>query len=526
MPTLPIPAPPPIDYWQRWLSPGPPLSLTNDVKTLIDGEEAFAEIYRAMSTATGKGHFIYLLGWFLNDQYPLIKGEPATSLFEYARANKKIEVRVMLWREAYAGLNDLANKIVRQPPVKDPPDLSTNNQLVAKHLATLKNAAAIVDGRLPWSWCSHHQKLVVVNGSEGLIGLCGGVDINPDRIERKSDMRAQGGTPGAASKKEPDGSPLHDVHCAVRGPAARSLLDVFEQRWTVHPEARRYPPLASKASPPAAGEDAGKVLVQIVRTYNGVAGKTPPPLGSAGGGNAGPSLKVGYNGCIKEHSVAPAIFAMIRNARRFIYVEDQYMIDLKVADELAKARSHVQHIIFYIPHSQICDLPEAEWRRRQFITRITSSYPVRKPWDDGKLSTFNVYYTGDASKMDYRAHDYVHAKTWIVDDEIALVGSANCNRRGLSSDSEVGAIFVDNGVDGLTTAQRLRRRLWAAHLNLKEDQVTNALASARYWDQPPPGSRVNRYALGRDDRLPPIVPRETLDLNIDGDFDGAPNCPR
>lgn len=519
--SLPIPDGPPIDYWERWLRSGPPLSKDNVVKTLIDGEEAFPEIYNVISTAVGKGHFVYLLGWYLDDAYPLIKGKAETTFFEYARQHPDVEIRVMLWREAYAGFYDLLNRMNKGLPHKPPPTNSHNNRVV-RHLNTLRNVAAIADGRLPWGWSSHHQKLVVAYGSEGLIGLCGGVDINRDRIERKSDKPRQlvDGADSEAQSK-PDQTPLHDVHCAVRGPAAKRLLDVFEQRWLIHPDTRSYPPLRSKAKPPSATQGAGQTLVQVVRTFNDVSSDQAFLIEDASQAES----VVGYNGCIKEHSVAAAMLTMIEHARRFIYIEDQYMIDPRVAEALCKARKHVQHIIFLIPHTLISDLPEADWRRREFINKVTRTYPLKRPTTDGP-STFNVYYKGDADKKEFGPRDYIHAKTWIVDDQIALIGSANCNRRGLSSDSEVGAVIVDNPKDGFTTAQCLRMRLWASHLKLNEYDVRDPLVGAKYWDKPPSGSRVKLYMPNKDDRIKGVVRRGTIDLMIDGDFERAPKCPR
>jgi phosphatidylserine/phosphatidylglycerophosphate/cardiolipin synthase-like enzyme len=48
----------------------------------------------------------------------------------------------------------------------------------------------------------------------------------------------------------------------------------------------------------------------------------------------------------------------------------------------------------------------------------------------------------------------------MIDDELAVIGSANCNRRGYEHDSEVNAFVFDDaipiGPGGLTFAQGLR----------------------------------------------------------------------
>jgi phosphatidylserine/phosphatidylglycerophosphate/cardiolipin synthase-like enzyme len=84
---------------------------------------------------------------------------------------------------------------------------------------------------------------------------------------------------------------------------------------------------------------------------------------------------------------------------------------------------------------------------------------------------------------------------WIFDDEYAIIGSANCNRRSYTYDSEVVAGILDegNGRD-LRFAHRLRMDLWALHLNMNAAQLTDGVASAAFWLRPRGStSRVERH---------------------------------
>jgi hypothetical protein len=84
----------------------------------------------------------------------------------------------------------------------------------------------------------------------------------------------------------------------------------------------------------------------------------------------------------------------------------------------------------------------------------------------------------------------------VFDDELAIIGSANCNNRGYAYDSEVIGAITDLDWRGegdnkkgkrhwyeleLTFAHRLRMALWHEHLALPLDAVHDPVASALYW---------------------------------------------
>ena len=83
---------------------------------------------------------------------------------------------------------------------------------------------------------------------------------------------------------------------------------------------------------------------------------------------------------------------------------------------------------------------------------------------------------------------HVHAKTIIVDDVWATIGSANMNVRSYTNDAEVNACFIDGQVDdrGLHVSVRdYRAKLWAEHFDVAEDwfrdRPGNAPEVIQYW---------------------------------------------
>jgi phosphatidylserine/phosphatidylglycerophosphate/cardiolipin synthase-like enzyme len=472
-----MPAPPSqpfIDKWTKVIDA--PTRGGNRVDYLIDGWTTFNAMYTSIQTTLkgdASGYYICLLGWWLDENLRLNADKADSEILALlARAAARgVQIRVMLYDNFLKSLYAIFFSRTLTP-----------RQQVAK-LNALPGAAAILDGHIvPDSFQSHHQKVLLVRGSEGLVGFCGGIDLSFDRIQ--------------PVKRHP-GSPYHDVHCRIEGPAARDLVSVFVQRWDAHPDTKKAKAnlRALNDMPPVRGDGnvhgPGDAYVGIVRSF-------VRPEGP----------------CFVERSFSTTVQAAIKAARRFIYAEDQYMVSQEIAKVLGESLKHLQFVYFLIPHTLISDLPHAWAARRAFIETVKATAGERAFND-----RFRVFYKLGSKSFgvpkrtiplepktkadlptadDFRLHTYVHAKTWIFDDELAIIGSPNCNRRGLFFDSEVAAAIFDIQPalkEGrLSFAQKLRIQLWMEHLGVSENMVRDALTSKLSWFDPEAAKYVRQYA--------------------------------
>jgi phosphatidylserine/phosphatidylglycerophosphate/cardiolipin synthase-like enzyme len=384
----------------------------------------------------------------LSDNFELIPGDANSTiqaLFTNASQND-VQVRAMLWDQA-----------------------GTQNTAEVGRINALANGAAILDNRT-LNLGSHHQKILIVKGSEGLITFCGGVDINDDRIS-------------AVARQA--GSPMHDVHCKIRGPAAFDLLQIFVQRWLDHPDHTALDTakgalrgLTEPVPSPIAGRNH---FVQIGRTYGN--GNRHRGIDSDRFGTRPRGYAFAPDG---EQTARRLIFKAIREARRFIYIEDQYLVSMNASRELQAALPNIQHLTILIPQGSISDLPQAHFRRREFIAPLRAAGGAK----------VRVFFLSPAGGN----HSYVHAKMYVIDDQFAIIGSANCNRRGFTHDSEVVAGIFDPSQDDALAhhfAHQLRIRLWAEHLNMNTStghaQLNDGVASAVHWLHPPAGAHIAPY---------------------------------
>jgi phosphatidylserine/phosphatidylglycerophosphate/cardiolipin synthase-like enzyme len=466
----------PAAYWSRQLRFG---LAGNTVEPFVDGPAAFQAIQRAIESADSASHFIYLLAWWA-DPWVNLTG-PGTSLLDlFARAGERgVQVRVLVWEPS---------------------------RLVAGEQARLHDAAVDAINRLPNCHAqqdsgqalakSHHQKLLVVQGHGGLVALCGGVDVNADRVHDlpppvgsfRADRPAVGWTGSSGSSGPPgSGNPLHDVHARLTGPTALPLLRVFLRRWWARSGDRaidRHAPLRGDYLHPAPAPT-GSQFVRIGETFNGV-------LRLPGGDVRS-----------REVTVQDIWLRSILGARRFIYMEDQYLVSDCAALAIRSVLSRLDHVTILIPPSEITDMPGIWSRRRAFLERITAGNP-----DAGKLHLYTRTPGQPPCARVGVAHSYVHAKMAVIDDELMLIGSANCNNRGWETDSElVAASFEDASAPG-SAASRLRVALWAHHLGVPASMVADPLRSRGLWDTASsrlvcrydPGGR-DRSLLGPPDRL-------------------------
>ena len=453
-----------------WFASTPhPVRTGNEVEYLIDGKDAFAEMARVMRTTTdAANHFIYILGWSLFLDFPFDGSATAASILQQADA-RGIQVRALSWGGVMGFVSDSLKAIIT--------------------INGLSHGQAFNDDRT-LGFGSHHQKVVVVNGGEGLFAFCGGIDIDPNRV-----------FPMGVNGSNFAGAPFHDVHCRIRGPAAWDILQTFIERWKDYVRAM---PVAEKA--PLVGTSVtldsqpkpGRLHVQIARTYG-----NPTKHGMVGPQNPTAVELSPYqyapNG---ETTVSAMFFRAIDAAKRFIYIEDQYLVHTEASDALVKAVGRLAHITILMPHSDLTDMPHVWEHRKKFIEPLRTA-------GGKKVRIFVRSPFGPQVP-----HSYVHAKTWIFDDQFAIIGTANVGRRSWTHDSEIDVGVFDESTNdhaSYTFAHRLRIRLWAEHLNMNTPdghaQLADGVGSAVHWLLP--GGNVRPYDENEKSDAPSAAPWDT-----------------
>jgi phosphatidylserine/phosphatidylglycerophosphate/cardiolipin synthase-like enzyme len=450
----------------------------NAVKPLIDGRRTFLSMVEDIRAARDESDFIYLLGWDIVDDFnlaPRMAPIPTSFAALMREADARgVQIRVMLWAKPPLGNRATVNAINRLAhggAIRD--DLTANNrpltnaqirQLlvsagISAPVAAATAATLLARRNIPALLGAHHQKVMIIKRGDQLVAYCGGVDINRNRLD-------------AVSATDPQ----HDAHCRMVGPSAWDLLQTFIKRWSHHPGSTAIDsakgallgiglalPGAIAAPPTGDAPYGGTSSVVIGRTFN------PNP-----NGRTGPAI-------VRERDIQQLVLAAINNAERFIYIEDQYLIDLDVAAAINRALSRVNHVTILIPGNDITSggHPFIQEYRRDFIDRATAGLSAT---DAAKLFVYQL--SSSQRSPTFGNHTYVHAKTWVIDDDLAIIGSANCNRRGYQHDSETSAFIwgTTSGWNGASSmAQAYRMELWAEHLGLPLSSLTDGDRDARHW---------------------------------------------
>jgi phospholipase D1/2 len=289
---------------------------------------------------------------------------------------------------------------------------------------------------------SHHQKIVVVDDT---LAFSGGLDLTI----RRWDTPAHG--PADPRRVDPAGrpyAPMHDVQVMVEGDAAAALGDLVRARWRTATGKVLPPPTGGPSDalwPRQVEADLREVPVGIARTI-------APTEDSPG---------------VRE--VLEATLAAIAGARRWIYIESQYLTSAAVGTALARrlGESNGPEIVAVLPRQESGWLEQSSMGilRTRLLRRLVESdrygrlrlcYPTVPELGDGCLN--------------------VHSKVLIADDEVARIGSANLSNRSMGLDSECDLVF-DAALDRSLTGPiaDLRDRLLAEHLGTTADAVASAL---------------------------------------------------
>ena len=367
----------------------------NLVRPLVHGATYFAELHERIE-ATREGDLIYFTDW-QGDYDERLTGEPGTEVGDVlSRADERgVDVRGLIWRSHWEGLGFTAEE----------------NRHLGERLQK-RGAEALLDMRVR-AGGSHHQKLVVIRHRDDPvrdIAYVGGIDLCHSR---RDDAEHSGDPQSLEMAKEYGPTPpWHDIQAAISGPAVRDVETVFRERWEDPAPLSRNPwywlqdkvlrhdltpdplPEQAPAPPPVAG---GTHVVQLLRTYPDL--RLNRDYGFANGG---------------ERSVARGYTKALERARRLVYVEDQYLWGHHVGSVFTEALRNQPdlQVVAVVPLYPDLDgwsrRPELLGRRRAMLEMLDVA-PER------------VLFFGIENHEGTPV--YVHAKTCIVDDTWATIGS-------------------------------------------------------------------------------------------------------
>lgn len=449
------------------------------------GGTAYFPALKAAMTRPGVER-ILVSGWWLDEQISLdgpptgggIGGQSVVDLLK-ARAAAGVDVRVMGWMIA----PDLASSMLlrRVPPpgggatsMGPLQDFLNVNFRTIQFINALRTAPALADKAI-LNTLSHpagavHVKGACVLGGGPAVAFTGGIDLQGGRWLT---------------------SGWHDIQAEMTGGVAQGFFDFYRQMWeeirgrspstyniwgvTAASHTATTPALAAATLTAAPG---GTVHGQSLRTVPKFVFPTLPGIAPR---NTAPSFAP--NGVTE---VRDAWAKAISGASKYIYIEDQGFTSTEVFDWInarVKAVADLKVILLIggndptAPNPGVMIAAMQDAVNNHLLAGLT-------PAQRDRVGFFGYW------------RKFVHAKTTIVDDLWAMIGSANCMRRSLYTDFEHSVGFMDSAGTAVPT---YRRNLWRVHLGADHAAIDAGIAA---WfalpfraASPPAGDPVQRFRL-------------------------------
>jgi hypothetical protein len=239
---------------------------------------------------------------------------------------------------------------------------------------------------------------------------------------------------------------------------------------------------------------------------------------------------------------------MIENSRHFIYLENQFFIsafagggvknkvgaalEARLSAAIASGDRHFRVIVVLPAYPEGdhegCDVVKSVMDAclrtlclgdDSLVGRLRTKFPGVDVWSH--LSMYALRTWGWDTERDRLVTEqvYVHDKVMIVDDCIAMVGSANINDRSLSGDRDTELVVVISGgtqvpsiiggkpCDVSATVYSLRIALWERHLGVRHMPAGQARPYTCY----DPSSAAGGATIGVEAHRYPL-PMATVDL--------------
>lgn len=452
---------------------------TPEVAVLVDGAAYYRTLYQAL---LGARRSILIAAWQFDPHIELIPDAPAEAL----------EYPVSLW--------ELLNELCVQRPELEVQVLAWDYSLVyalERTWFSLAQARFSAHQRLHFRWRahpdprgSHHQKVVVVDGS---VAFLGGLDLGNERWDTRAhdpENPVRIRDSGRARR------PFHDVQVAVQGPSAKKLEELFSEAWQASEGHDR--PLASDTRVTAEAGEAcfdltalssddvillGPGEVDIVRTLP--AGESEPGV----------------------HETRASYARMIQEAERLIYIETQYFtssaISRALIERMSKRDAASLQIVLVMPDG-------ADSVKEELVLGACQRQVLSSLFESAREFGHEIRLVhSEVEVAQQRLSTYIHSKLMIVDDRSFIVGSANLTNRSMGLDTELGLSL--RATQNPRLQERLaflRASLLAEHAGgvpLDEFVPIDGLVSAIDARCNDPTSRLTLGVVGPPDRADPLV---------------------
>lgn len=397
---------------------------------LIDAAAYFGAVRSALLNARRR---VFILGWDIHSRAPLV-GESGKAddgypealgdfLGALVRKRPQLEIYVLLWDFAvlYAAERELF-------------------PTYALRWNTPRRVRFCLDNAVPIG-SSQHQKLIVVDDA---VAFSGGLDVTIRRWDTSAHevdnpLRRD---PGGKSYK-----PFHDVQAIVDGEAAYALAHLARSRWECAAGDKiRLGRIGNDPWPQEVVPDFTDVEVGIART------------------------QPEYDGQKEVREVQALFLNSIAQAEHAIYIENQFLSNLLVAEALARRlRERPKLEVLILAPSTHKSWLEARSMRNGRIRFM------RQLADKDIASRVRLLYP-QVSAGGHSADVMVHSKVMIVDDKLLRIGSANLNNRSMGTDTECDLMLLAKTKGERDKILEIRHRLLGDHCGCSAEQVAEAVA--------------------------------------------------
>ncbi len=280
-----------------------------------------------------------------------------------------------------------------------------------------------------------HEKIVVIDDQ---LAFVGGIDICEGRWD---DSRHDPGNLLRRDRKGNHYRPFHDLQWMVEGKIVETISQHAMKRWKIATLQDMKPVQTKKSHWPATIEP------DFVDTEIEMALTEPK-----------------FNKVKARRDQYRLTLQWIRTARKFIYIENQYLTSKVIIRALGQRLKEADG------PDVVCVIPKKPFSwfdsKTMGVSQFRAIKSLRKRDIHGRLRVcYPRIYPGEIQSV------YIHAKLLLVDDIFLKIGSTNLNNRSLSLDRECDLYVHATNESIQTQIRKVRYRLFAEHFGIEPSEV-------------------------------------------------------